>query len=318
MNYLQLVKIKNMKKSKNLLQLFIILIILSIIFILKDEFFLYYIKNISPVLDKINISNLDTEKILENKIKTELPGPLRAIDTLINISKNNKIILSKDKIIEITNQKRIENGDLPILNENEKLNFTAEKKLQDMFTKQYFEHVSPSGVGVSNLADQASYEYILIGENLALGNFESEQALVDAWMASPGHRENILNDKYTEIGVAIGKGQFEGKNVWLAVQHFALPKSACPKIDEVEGEIIKYLQNEAKELVLDLNTRLKNINRGVIYDGMTVNEQIDLYNSKVISYNELIKETKIKISEYNEQVNGPPSRKDPKIVVLLS
>jgi uncharacterized protein YkwD len=92
-----------------------------------------------------------------------------------------------------------------------------------MFENQYFAHESPTGEKVSDLAKKFGYDFLLIGENLAMGNFSSDEDLVLAWMESPGHRENILNEKYQEIGVAVKKGIFEGKEVWIAVQHFGLP-----------------------------------------------------------------------------------------------
>jgi len=115
-------------------------------------------------------------------------------------------------------------------------------QLDDIFEKQYFAHISPEGLGPSDLAEKSGYEYIMIAENLALGNFKDDNTLVNAWMDSPGHRANILNNRYTEIGVAVGKGFFSESNennkeeiateVWIAVQEFGLPLSSCPKPEE--------------------------------------------------------------------------------------
>ena len=96
-----------------------------------------------------------------------------------------------------------------------------------MFEKEYFEHKSPSGIGASDIAHDVGYEFILVGENIALGNFDGDEALVQAWMDSPGHRANILNKRYTEIGIAAEKGLYQGKMMWLAVQIFARPMSLC-------------------------------------------------------------------------------------------
>ena len=52
-----------------------------------------------------------------------------------------------------------------------------------------------------------------------------------AWMNSPGHRANILNPHFQEIGVAVGKGMYEGHETWIAVQSFGMPLSACPASD---------------------------------------------------------------------------------------
>jgi uncharacterized protein YkwD len=201
--------------------------------------------------------------------------------------------LTRSGVIQLTNQNRKENGNLIVLTENNKLDQSAEIKMKDLFAKQYFEHVSPTGVSVSNLADQVSYEYIVIGENLAMGDFVNNKDLVDAWMASPGHRANILNKRYTEIGVAVDRGMYQGREVWMAVQHFGAPKSLCLTIDESLHQ--KILQDEAQIKIAenDLATRPK-----------TTNEEIDAYNTAVKHYNQLVEQVKIDISTYNAQIQA--------------
>jgi len=308
---------------KVIYQIILIVLIFFLLFIVKDDLkyaydnnssgsgntgIIYNIKNILlSGINKIeNVVLVDSDKSAEKikpASKINVSGPLRVINDLISLN-NKSIKLTKENVIALTNQNRYENGKLLPLTENSKLSFSAEKKLQDMFMKQYFEHISPSGVGVGDLADQVSYEYIVIGENLAMGNFKDDKALVDAWMASPGHRANILNPKYTEIGVAVGEGKFEGKDVWMAVQHFGLPKSTCPKIDEVLHGVINIDQDQIKSISNDLATLHKKIDSGVVYDGQTTIEQIDKYNSTVTIYNQLITEVKTKITQYNNQVTA--------------
>lgn len=261
---------------------------------------LYKEKAIDAINTVNNISNNDNNDIL-NKVET--PGALTVSEEYLTFNTKN-INLSVEGVIKITNKQRSLNGGLSALTENKKLNFSAEKKLQDMFVKGYFEHVSPTGVGVGDLGDQVSYEYIIIGENLALGNFKNDEALVDAWMASPGHKANILNKRYTEIGVAVGNGTYNGKNVWMAVQHFALPKSACPSIDEVLRGIIDLEQKNIKNTESDLSTRKSKIESGVVYEGLTTNDQINKYNSLVNDYNKMILNIKEKINKYNEEVRA--------------
>lgn len=130
-------------------------------------------------------------------------------------------------VLSETNQHRAQQN-LPDLTNNLSLNAAASAKLQDMFDHQYFDHVGPDGRGPSDWVEDADYNYISVGENLALGNFSSDQELVQAWMDSPGHRDNILETNFTEIGLAVGQGAFEGQSTWLAVQTFAKPVSACP------------------------------------------------------------------------------------------
>jgi uncharacterized protein YkwD len=128
---------------------------------------------------------------------------------------------NEDEIVFQTNVQRVKNG-LASLSRNKILDEMAEAKAKDMFEKQYFEHVSPSGFGLEDLAKAYKYNYLEVGENLLEGNFYDEQQVVDRWMNSPAHRENILNKNFTEIGVAAVKGKYQGKTVWMLVQEFGL------------------------------------------------------------------------------------------------
>lgn len=261
------------------------------------------IKESTSKKDKIVSSDANVSKpITKVQSQDNTPPPLKALSDLINM--DSTIKLSQKNVIDLTNKERFANGGLKPLKENYKLDLSAEMKLKDMFTKQYFEHISPSGVGVSDLAVQVSYDYIIIGENLAFGGFKDDKALVDAWMASPGHRANILNKHYSEIGVAVGHGTYEGHDVWMAVQHFGLPKNTCPSTDEALHGSISISQKNAQSMEADLKIRKQNIDSGAVYDGMTTNEQIEKYNEIIKTYNELILNIKHKITDYNNEVKA--------------
>ena len=167
-----------------------------------------------------------TEKTVTNPAISEMPEPPVASQ----ISGNGA--LTREGVINATNGERQANlGAGFSLAENSQLDIAAANKVKDMFSGQYFEHLSPAGKDVSYFVGQAGYEYIIIGENLALGDYESDADLVKAWMDSPGHRENILKPGYKEIGVAVGFGIYKGRKTWLAVQEFGTPKSACPEVN---------------------------------------------------------------------------------------
>ena len=151
-----------------------------------------------------------------------LPGPLRGSSDYPGNPLTPAGILSE------TNRHR-QIDSLPPLILNPTLSLAAENKLKDMFTKQYFDHDSPDGVGPADVVDRVGYKYLRVGENLALGNFTDDADLVRAWMDSPGHRANILSRGFSEIGIAATAGQFDGQSTWLAVQTFSLPVSACPE-----------------------------------------------------------------------------------------
>lgn len=251
-------------------------------------------EEISVPLPAIEIPPVETqveEQIVEEQISAPLVTEEETIDSL----------LTQSGIIQWTNVQREQSG-LPLLRENPKLNASAQEKMQDMFAGQYFAHVSPSGVEVSDLAKVFSYQFITIGENLARGNFQNDQVLVQAWMDSPGHRANILNAKYQEIGVAVGQGIFEGQVTWIAVQHFALPLSACAQPDKALLAEIEENQQQSEELLATLIALQNEIQamrpkRGPIYQ-----QKVTEYNNLVSQYNALIEETKDLVEQYNTQV----------------
>jgi uncharacterized protein YkwD len=290
---------------KILSQIIIVVFVALSLFIMRDDVF-SAINKISTYLDKNVKQSIVIKSVGKQEVplpgKVEEPGALRVVDSILNPSAKNS--LTKEGVIAATNNNRKDVANLPALIENSKLDISAQNKLTDMFTKQYFEHTSPSGVSISNLGEQVGYEYILIGENLAMGNFKNDGALLDAWMASPGHRANILNTHYTEIGVAVGRGKFEGKDTWMAVQHFGAPRSICPSIDQVLYGVININQTELDKMGSDLMTRLSTINKNVVSEGSTLHEQINNYNSLINIYNNLIKITKEKIADYNKQISA--------------
>ena len=145
--------------------------------------------------------------------------------------------LTEEGVFAETNRHRAENG-RAALRYDATLDAAAEAKLKDMFDRQYFAHESPTGEGPADVIGKAGYDYVTVGENLALGNFADDRELVQAWMDSPGHRANILDAKFTEIGVAVGRGMFEGRMTWLAVQEFGKPASDCPIVSaELQAQI---------------------------------------------------------------------------------
>ena len=157
------------------------------------------------------------------------------------------------------------------------------------------------------MAKAAGYDYIAIGENLALGNFTDDEELVTAWMNSPGHRANILNKSFMEIGAAVGRGTFEGKQVWLAVQEFGKPASACPDIDGTLKLQISSLEQEVSTLEPQLSQLKQEIDQAnpknkAEYD--EYNQKVAQYNSLVAVYNNKVDKLKSSVNEYNNQIRA--------------
>lgn len=132
--------------------------------------------------------------------------------------------ITPEQVIELTNQKRLENGLSP-LQLNQALTQAALAKAGDMFAFDYWAHNSPSGRDPWSFFRESGYSYLYAGENLAR-DFMNSEGVVEAWMNSPTHRENILNARYEEIGLAVVDGTLEGVETTLVVQLFGTPTPA--------------------------------------------------------------------------------------------
>jgi uncharacterized protein YkwD len=155
-----------------------------------------------------------------------------------NNSKNNLIILSTiwtllflgvsfakadekltaKQIINYANQERVKEG-LEQLTESEVLNRVAGLKAKDMLGNDYFAHTSPAGIDPWHWFEKVGYEYRFAGENLGM-DFKTAIAVHEAWMKSESHKENILSNKYKEIGVVVETGIINNKETQIAVQIF--------------------------------------------------------------------------------------------------
>jgi uncharacterized protein YkwD len=126
---------------------------------------------------------------------------------------------SASQVIVAVNKQRREAG-LPELLIDEKLSAAAAEKAAHMSEYQYFSHIhSESGKKWSDFILEQEYDYLVAGENLANG-FYTVNEMVDAWMESPTHRENILNDNVDETGVGISYGELNGTQTIFVVQTF--------------------------------------------------------------------------------------------------
>lgn len=124
--------------------------------------------------EKVNIPNLDATKTIENQV------------------------------IQLTNQQRAKYG-LKALTLNWELSRVARYKAMDMRDNHYFSHTSPTYGDPFTMMKNFGISYRSAGENIA-GGQATPQLVVQAWMNSSGHRANILNTGYTQIGVGYAKG----------------------------------------------------------------------------------------------------------------
>jgi uncharacterized protein YkwD len=114
-------------------------------------------------------------------------------------------------ILCLHNQIRAENG-LPVLRENKRLRRAALGHSRNMVAKQFFAHTTPKGVTMVDRILKTRYvredQGWALGENLAwgTGSYATPRGAVQAWMESPGHRDNVLKRSYREMGVGVVLG----------------------------------------------------------------------------------------------------------------
>ena len=102
-------------------------------------------------------------------------------------------------VLELTNQFRTANG-VGTLTANTKLTQAAETHSQNMANLDFFSHTGQDGSNSSDRAIAAGYESSFVGENIAVG-YSTPANVVQGWIDSPGHRANLLNASYTQLGV---------------------------------------------------------------------------------------------------------------------
>lgn len=127
--------------------------------------------------------------------------------TIPEISEKN----FEGQVVRLVNQKRAAAGLKP-LTHNWELSRVARYKSMDMRDKRYFSHTSPTYGSPFNMMKNFGIHYRSAGENIAQGQ-ATPQAVVNAWMNSPGHRANIMSTQFTEIGVGYAAGG-SGRHYW--------------------------------------------------------------------------------------------------------
>ncbi len=137
--------------------------------------------------------------------------------------------IDPNKVIELTNGERLHAG-LSAVKVNNTLNQAALAKAADMFAHNYWAHVSPEGTEPWSFITNSGYKYQHAGENLAR-DFSNSKDIVNAWMNSPTHRQNLLDSRYQDIGVAVMDGYINGVETTIVVQMFGTPqKSVVSKV----------------------------------------------------------------------------------------
>ena len=134
------------------------------------------------------------------------PGDKIAIPSTSTSAGDEKpqVTSEAESVLNLVNEERAKQG-LSKLKLSTKLNEVAFAKSKDMAVNRYFSHQSPTYGSPFDMLKKFGVSYRSAGENIAAGQRTPQEAM-KAWMNSSGHRANILNSKYTELGVGYYKG----------------------------------------------------------------------------------------------------------------
>jgi len=230
------------------------------------------------------------------------PDPERLERWGLDVSPFFPRALSPEEVVRYTNEFRAAHG-LPPLTINPALNAAAQARAVDMKTHHYFAHQNPdTGEGPGEAIEAVGYVARASAENIAKGNWRSDQALVQGWIDSPGHRANLLNREVREIGVGLLRdgGITAGRPLarLYAVQLFGKPLSDCGElpsdrdraaIEEVDGRL-ELLNTRLRDRRRELDDLQARIDRA---SGNTErNRWIQDRNQRVGEFNQLVTEAK--------------------------
>lgn len=147
------------------------------------------------VVDKPNDDKPNNDNNTEDKNETTTDSFLsfqKEVTRLVNVERSKRGLSKLDFNVELSN--------------------IATLKSQDMINKNYFSHTSPTYGSPFDMMERFNVSYRSAGENIAKGQ-RTPQDVVNAWMNSSGHRANILNSNYTDLGVGVAKSS-NGTMYW--------------------------------------------------------------------------------------------------------
>lgn len=200
--------------------------------------------------------------------------------------------ISISDLLKYTNQQRVKAGDEPVVL-NGRLSEAARAKAEDMFANQYWAHTSPQGKDPWSFIVTTGYNYLFAGENLAR-DFADSKSVVDAWMKSASHRENLLNSRYKDIGFAVVNGKYNGYETTLVVQMFGTKPVGEPTVgdtplptdvvSQAPGATVLNSETRKPLMKIDVFSLTKNVSMGliVIMLGVLVVDGFLVYRRKVV------------------------------------
>lgn len=149
-----------------------------------------------------------TEQPATEKPATQQPAQQQPAQTEeTNEQASYQLSQYEQQVVDLTNQERAKQG-LPALKADLELSKVAREKSLDMQKNNYFSHTSPTYGSPFDMMKQFGISYKAAGENIAKGQ-RTPQEVVNAWMNSSGHRQNILSSNFTHIGVGyVAEGNY--------------------------------------------------------------------------------------------------------------
>ena len=127
-----------------------------------------------------------------------------------------------------------------------------------MFEENYWAHYSPSGKNPWGFIQSSGYKFTFAGENLAR-NFYTSEEVVAAWLASPSHRDNLLNPRFKDVGFAVVEGVLKGQKTTLVVQELGTPSeviAALPQETKKQATSLQVISEASEQNVLVSNSSI--------------------------------------------------------------
>lgn len=131
-------------------------------------------------------------------------------------------VIEDHSIVTLMNNERHKSGLKPLQSDQALVNSANDKAL-DMIERDYWSHETPDGQPPWQFFEQNGYEFVLAGENLAK-HFNTPEGVVNGWMNSPTHRDNILKEGYSQVGVSVVSGMLGSQQTVLVVAHYGSPE----------------------------------------------------------------------------------------------
>ena len=163
-----------------------------------------------------------------------------------------------------------------------------------------------SGKEAGDLIQEAGYQFLAIGENLALGTYNSEQSIVDSWIDSPPHHQVLISPYFEEIAVGLKQGVFDGQKVWVVVQHFGRSGEVCNAVAP-EQSVKQRINTQSAQLRAweqEIQEKQAVLRKYAPSYGVEYNQVARENDALVQQYNALLQETQQEIETYTRQIKA--------------